>query len=245
LFEYKSTYCHQEVKTIQAIMKFLVIEGLDGSGKSTQVKRIKAFLEAEKIKYKYIHFPVTDSPIFGEMVARFLRGDLGKLDQVDPYVVALLYAGDRQNAAQQLRQWMNEGYLILADRYVFGNIAFQCAKIEDQIEKEKLADWIFNMEFNHFKIPKPDVSIFLDVPFSFTKQKLTEERDGDDRDYLQGKEDIHEQDLDFQEKVRQVYVNETEKHKDFNRLSCAGEDGNMLSPDLISEKLQSLLKEYL
>ena len=86
-------------------MKFLVIEGLDGSGKSTQVSMLKNYLKSNNVDFEYLHFPVTDSPVFGELVARFLRGDSGPVDQVDPYLVALLFAGDRFNYAEKIREW--------------------------------------------------------------------------------------------------------------------------------------------
>ena len=88
-------------------MKFVVIEGLDGSGKSTQLKKLKAYLEDKEIKYKYLHFPRTDSPFFGELIAKFLRGELGDIDKVNPYLVALIYAGDRNDSKQQIEKWLS------------------------------------------------------------------------------------------------------------------------------------------
>ncbi|GAI13283.1 unnamed protein product, partial [marine sediment metagenome] len=184
----------------------MVIEGLDGSGKSTQIDRLLAYLEHKGINHQYLHFPRTDEGYYGELIARFLRGDLGPLESVHPYLVALIYAGNRHDAGEMIASWLENGITVVADRYVVSNIAFQCAKLETAEEKEALRDWILKFEYGYHKIPRPDMNIFLDVPFQFTRQKLKGERSGEDRDYLNGKTDIHEQDLDFQKKVRQVYL---------------------------------------
>src|SRR6056297_827702 len=218
-------------------MRFVNIEGLDGSGKSTQIKLISEYLENNNIKYKYLHFPRTNSPIYGELVAKFLRGELGDINTVNPYLIALIYAGDRNDAKELINEWISENYLVVIDRYVYSNIAFQCAKLRKEEEIEKLSDWIKYLEFEYHKIPKPDISLYLDVPFEFTKQKLNKSREGDDRNYLQGKEDIHEKDLSFQEKVRAIYLREIEKEPNFERINCTDEDGKILSPEKIRDQI--------
>jgi dTMP kinase len=185
---------------------FIVIEGLDGSGKSTQLQMLREYLQSRNIPYEYVHFPRTDSPFFGELIARFLRGDLGSNDTVDPYLVALLYAGDRRDAAPTIRQWLKEGKMVVADRYVFSNIAYQCAKIDDIHLKNDLKNWILKLEYEYFGIPAPDLNIFLDVPMHFVEKNLSAARIGDDRNYLKGNTDIHEEDLNFQRKVRDTYL---------------------------------------
>ncbi len=218
-------------------MRFVNIEGLDGSGKSTQIKLISEYLENNNIKYKYLHFPRTNSPIYGELVAKFLRGELGDINTVNPYLIALIYAGDRNDAKELINEWISENYLVVIDRYVYSNIAFQCAKLRKEEEIEKLSDWIKYLEFEYHKIPKPDISLYLDVPFEFTKQKLNKSREGDDRNYLQGKEDIHEKDLSFQEKVRAIYLREIEKEPNFERINCTDEEGKILSPEKIRDQI--------
>ena len=222
-------------------MSFIVIEGLDGAGKSTQLKLLGEFFQRAGKSFQSIHFPRTDSPYFGELIARFLRGELGKLDQVDPYVVALLYAGDRKDAASLLNDWISKGNSVLLDRYVYSNIAFQCAKLNG-IEQRRLRNWIYDLEFNYFGIPKPDLNIYLDVPFDFTVMKLTKHREGSDRDYLQGSSDIHEENLSFQEKVRQVYLMQPKYDSNFVVIPCANEKGEMDIKENIFERILYLLK---
>jgi dTMP kinase len=218
-------------------MKFLVIEGIDGSGKSTQIKRILKHLTERKIPYRYIHFPRTDSPVYGELIARFLRGDFGSLNTVDPYLVALLYAGDRKDASPMIRQWLQEGYLVLLDRYVYSNIAFQCAKLQQKDQQVKLRDWILDLEFNYNQIPKPDLNILLDVPFSFTQSQLTGARKGTERDYLLGNRDIHEDDLDFQQRVREIYLWQSGTCNDLKVIPCISEKGDMHLPEVIFSRI--------
>ena len=215
-------------------MRFLVIEGLDGSGKSTQLKLLREHLEQNAVSYKYLHFPRLEEGVFGELVARFLRGEMGANDQVDPYLVALIFAGDRADASSQIRQWMDEGNLVIVDRYVYSNIAFQCAKLSDREEQERLRDWILEFEFGYNQLPRPDLNLYLNVPFEFTRKQLNVARNGDDRTYLKGERDIHEENLDFQEQVRQVYLSLQEHVDDLELIDCMDTRGGMRSPESIS-----------
>lgn len=224
-------------------MSFIVIEGLDGSGKSTQLKLLKNYLETNNINYKYLHFPRTETGLFGDLVARFLRGDLGKIDQVDPYLVGLIYAGDREHAKNTILDWLKSDQIVIIDRYVYSNMAFQGAKIQDANKKQELRTWLNNLEYEYYSIPKPELSLFLDVPFSFTTNSLKNQREGDDRDYLQGKQDIHEADLSFQEKVRQEYLFLVESDESFQLIPCFdSEQESMLPPDEIFQRIIEKLK---
>ena len=185
---------------------FIVLEGLDGAGKSTQIRMLRQLFADRGVESEYVHFPRFDSPVYGQLIARFLRGEFGGVQEVDPYLVALIFAGDRADAAPQIRQWLAEGKAVVLDRYVYSNVGFQCAKLPAGEERDRLADWIVNLEFGHNALPRPDLSLFLDVPFAFTERKLSEVREGDDRDYLQGGQDIHEASLQLQQDVRSVYL---------------------------------------
>jgi len=223
--------------------KLIVIEGLDGSGKSTQLKMLRAYLEQKNVKYKYIHFPRLEEGVFGDLIARFLRGEFGSLEQVNPYLVALLYAGDRSDVAQQVKQWIQDDYLVVFDRYVHSNIAYQCAKLTCAKEIEKLHAWILNLEFEYYKIPMPDLSVFLHVPISFVKSRLFAERQGEDRSYLQGAKDIHESSMDFQQRVEDEYLRIAGSDDTYQILNCIGASETMLSADSIHANLITLLKQ--
>ena len=218
-------------------MHFLVIEGLDGSGKSTQLGLLREHLEHHAIPYRYLHFPRLEEGIYGELVARFLRGEMGANNQVDPYLVALIFAGDRADAATRIRQWIEEGNLVIADRYVYSNIAFQCAKLDSPEKRKSLRDWILKLEFVHNRLPRPDLNLFLDVPLEFTRKQLIGKRRGGDRAYLKGERDIHEANIGFQERVRQEYLSLQEVVNDLKIIDCMDSDGGMRSPGNISEMI--------
>ena len=222
-------------------MKLFVIEGVDGAGKSTQIKLLRNFFTNKGSDCEYLHFPRTDAPYFGELIARFLRGEFGSLKEVDPYLVAMIYAGDRKDAADLLQHWLKEGKTVLLDRYTYSNIAYQCAKLNSGDEQDRLMNWILSLEFGHFSIPQPDLNIFLDVPHQFTETKLRGSRDGNDRNYLNGTSDIHEESLEFQKKVRDIYLRVSLTDERLTVIDCSNERGDMLSPEDIFLRIIELL----
>ncbi len=222
-------------------MKFIVIEGLDGSGKSTQLELLQDFFNKNNLKYKFIHFPKYDSPVYGELISMFLRGDLGKLEEVNPYLVALLYAGDRNNFKNIIRQWIDNQYYVLADRYVYSNIAFQCAKIQNTLKQDKLKQWILKTEYGYFDIPKPDINLFLNVPLSVIENRLRKNREGNDREYLQGKNDIHEANIHFQQRVKEVYDKLLLTEKFFYSIACVKSE-KLIEPEIIHQTIVKTLK---
>jgi dTMP kinase len=223
-------------------MKFLVIEGLDGSGKSTQVSMMRNWLEMNGYKHEYLHFPRTTTPVYGELIAKFLRGDLGNNDEVNPYLVALLFAGDQGDAAGLINRWRKDNKFVLVDRYVYSNVAYQCAKFDDPAKQTELMNWILRAEFDHFSIPKPDLSLYLNVPLSFVETRLKQNRQGTEREYLNGKGDIHEADMKFQLNVRRMYELIAKRDKNLKMLNCSDADGNMMNAEAIFEKMITRLK---
>ncbi len=224
---------------------FIVLEGLDGAGKSTQIRMLRQLFADRGVESEYVHFPRFDSPVYGQLIARFLRGEFGGVQEVDPYLVALIFAGDRADAAPQIRQWLAEGKAVVLDRYVYSNVGFQCAKLPAGEERDRLADWIVNLEFGYNALPRPDLSLFLDVPFAFTERKLSEAREGDDRDYLQGGQDIHEASLQLQQDVRSVYLASAAKDPSLRVVDCSDASGAMESPEGIFAKIRAELTPIL
>ena len=223
----------------------IVMEGLDGEGKSTQIKKLKEYLLQRCGELEYIHFPRYDAPVYGDLISRFLRGDFGDNDQVHPQLVALLFAEDRHGAAPAIREALRSGKTVLLDRYVYSNIAYQCAKLKDLQERDRLRDWIFRTEYGDFDLPVPDLNLFLDVPIGFVQKSLSQARIGQDRNYLEGAQDIHEASIAFQQEVRSIYVAQTRLDRHFLRIDCADSAGEMLPPDAIFSKVRETIDPFL
>ena len=156
-------------------------------------------------------------------------------------IVALLFAEDRRDASALIRRWLQEGRTVLLDRYVYSNIAFQCAKLSSTEESIALEEWILRTEYEVYGIPRPDLNIFLDVPLSFVSGRLAAQREGSDREYLHGGQDIHEADLDFQRRVREVYLRLCRKDPAFLRVDCCGADGQMPPAGEVFERIRKVL----
>ena len=179
--------------------------------------------------------------MYGDLISRFLRGDFGSNEAVHPQLVALLFAEDRHGAAPAVKEKLAEGRCVLFDRYVYSNIAYQCAKLADQAEAEALRNWIFDTEYGNFGLPVPDLNIFLDVPIGFVESKLKSQRGGQDREYLEGGQDIHEADIEFQKRVREIYRRQCEIDPKFIRIDCSDEYGEMLPPGAIFAKIKAVV----
>lgn len=224
--------------------KLIVLEGTDGAGKSTQIEKVKKYFESKSLKYSYFHFPMYNHNLFSEVIVKFLKGEFGNIDEVDPYFVANIYAMDRYMFLPSLEKAIEENDVVLLDRYVFSNLAYQGAKLEGE-ESEKIKNWIHQFEFGFLKLPYPDLSIFFDVPMRIVKERLLGKREGEDRKYLDGKVDIHEADLDFQSRVRDNYLSLIGA-SNYKIVSCAIQQQlpsvwDVLTPDELFESYKYYL----
>jgi dTMP kinase len=180
--------------------KLIAIEGIDGSGKRTQVEMLGAALTADGFRPFVTGFPVYES-WFGKMIGQFLNGDLGPLETVDPHFTAMLYAGDRFEAKERLTQTLEEGRVLLADRYIASNLAHQTARVTADHRTEFIA-WIEHLEYEIYGLPHPDLTIYLRVPAS-EAQKLVELKSS--RSYTNAKKDLQESNLRHLEQAAAIY----------------------------------------
>ncbi len=142
--------------------KLIAVEGIDGSGKQTQVKLLADELESRGHRVLSTGFPQYDS-WFGKMVGQFLNGDFGPLESLDPHFTALLYAGDRFECKHPIVAALENGEIVLADRYVGSNLAHQTARSAPQ-ERAAFRAWIEYLEYNIYGLPIEDLVVYLRVP---------------------------------------------------------------------------------
>lgn len=144
--------------------QIIVIDGADSVGKATQVNLLKERLEADGIAVEKVDFPQYEQNVFGGLLRECLDGKRGDFMSLDPKVAATLYAADRFESKKELEQWLAEGKVILFDRYVSANMMHQGAKIEDPTERAAFLKWLEHIEHDIFAIPRPDLTIHLNVP---------------------------------------------------------------------------------
>ena len=222
--------------------KLIVIEGLDGSGKSTQLEKLPEGLRKMGIDCRTVSFPNYEDDS-SALVKMYLGGQFGKnADDVDAYCASTLYAADR--FATYKSDWHtdyeDENVLIIADRYVSSNMIHQASKIEDEAEKDKFLDWLSDFEYGLYKIPKPDVTIFLDMPPEYGR-KLMENRNNKITD--EKALDIHESDVNHLNKSYNNAKYVADKFS-WSTVSCV-KDGEIRSIEDIQEEVRKICESVI
>ncbi len=175
---------------MRACGRLIAIEGIDGSGKRTQLEMLANVLSASGNRVFSTGFPQYDS-WFGKMVGQFLNGELGPLETVDPHFTALLYAGDRFEAKPRLETALDEGKIVLVDRYIGSNLAHQTARAAPA-KRADFRKWIEHLEYGIYDLPREDLILYLRVPPS-EAQKLVAQKA--ERTYTNAKRDLQEASL--------------------------------------------------
>jgi len=228
--------------------KFFVLEGIDGSGKSTQVALLAKYLQKKGYRVEKMHFPQHEEKSAG-LVDEYLSGKYGQADEVGPYVASVFYACDRYDASFKIRKWLNEGKIVISDRYLVSNIGHQGGKINSKQQWKKYVHWLYDLEYRLFKIPKPDYTFILKTSphvSSVLVQKLTaKDKKKKKEGYLKGKKDIHESNISHLQHALKSYLWVAEEFpKDFTVIDCL--DKNVMLPvevvnSLIIKKIEHIL----
>ena len=207
--------------------KLIVLEGTDASGKKTQLGLLERRLKKEKHKTAVFDFPRYNS-YYGRIIAKYLNGDFGKLDNVDPYFISLAYAFDRREARDKIKNALKKG-MVICNRYVDSNKAHQASRLRDK-EQKSFIEWINGLEYKINKMPQPDLTIFLYVPYNISSRLASKERE---RKYTKKKKDLHEKNKNYMKKTEAVYL-KLSKNKNWKRINCT-KNNKILSREDIHE----------
>ena len=218
--------------------KLIVIEGTDGSGKSTQFRLLTSRLEAENRSFQKLVFPQYSEPS-SALIRMYLGGQFGdKPSDVNAYAASAFYAVDRYASYKKVwGEWYEQGGLVLSDRYTTSNAVHQASK--EPVEKQPdFLKWLYDFEYDKLGLPRPDLIIYLDVPTDFT-EAMMRRREADTNTHA----DIHEQDMAYLATCRRTGRAAAEYYG-WKVISCV-KDGAMRSIEDIHEEIYRLVAECL
>ena len=218
--------------------KLIVIEGTDGSGKSTQFGKLKERLQKEGRSFKTLVFPRYQEPS-SALIRMYLGGDFGtKPSDVNAYAASSFFSLDRYASYKQdWGKWYEDGGLIVSDRYTTSNAVHQTSKEPEEKQGEFLK-WLYEFEYDKLGLPRPDLVIYLDVPTSFT-EKLMRHREQETNTHA----DIHEQDMQYLATCRKT-GRTAAQYYGWNVVQCVKDD-EMRSIEDIHEEIYALVKRCL
>jgi dTMP kinase len=211
--------------------KLIVIEGNDGSGKATQVVLLHKYLKTKKIPVKVIDFPRYNDSFFGKFISRFLQGEFGKLEEVNPYLISIVYAQDREEARGEMEDWLSKGNIVLANRYVPSNLAHQSGRLPKS-KREAFIQWDSELEYKINKLPKEDMIIYLHVPYKASIKLLAVKKQ---------KKDIAEKNIAYLRSSEESYNNLSQTFSHWEKIECVDNKGNIYSKEEIHTDIKKLL----
>lgn len=212
--------------------ELIVIEGIDGSGKGTQAARLVEQLRAAGRRCELLSFPRYRDTRFGSKIGDFLNGRFGKLNEVSPFLVSLLFAGDRFESKQVLIRALAENDLVICDRYVASNIAHQAAKL-DGAERDELIEWVCYVEHSLYELPHPHRTVFLDLPVAHATRLIELKAQ---RSYTDRAADLQEADAAYLQRVHDIYTRLAAAEPNWLRIDCL-DSGELKSVDRIAAEV--------
>ena len=216
--------------------KLIVIDGTDGSGKATQAELLKKRLAKEGFTVKLVDFPEYYENFFGEFLGLCLSEQYYHWVNIHPKIASVVYAADRFESKEKIEGWLNKGYVVLANRYVSANQIHQGGKIANPAKRAEFMEWLAKMEYGVFKIPKPDLVFYLNVPMKIVEKLLAERNIEHARAYLGKKKDVHETDMNFLKNSQKSALWLAEREKNWKKIECAPK-GEILPREEIHEQI--------
>lgn len=213
--------------------KLVVIEGIDGSGKSTQIELLKKYFQEKNIPFEVISFPQYGKNEYAKEIFDYLSGKFGKLSEIDPYTIAKLYAGDRKTARDKIKNWLDNGKLVIANRYISSSKAHLGANLDEE-KREGFMRWVDELEYQTHGIPKPDLTILLDVDPLVGQKNASKDH----------KVDIHEKSIEHEQEASKIYLELSQAEENWVVLDCM-ENGQMKDREEIFDEIIRILKDKL
>ena len=208
--------------------RLIALEGIDGSGKRTQLELLASYLDAKGFTTLRISFPRYESS-FGRLVARYLNGEFGSLEAVDPHLSALLYAGDRLEAKAEIESALAAGKMVLADRYIGSNLAHQSERVPAE-QRDEFIRWLKNLEYGLYGLPVEDLIVYLRVP-AIEAQRLVAMKPA--RGYTSLRHDIQEANVKHLKQTSLIY-DRLATEPNWVRIDCTNAvSGALYSPEEI------------
>ena len=201
--------------------KLIVIDGTDGSGKATQVALLVKQLKKDGYTVKTVDFPEYYKNFFGKFIGHCLSEQYYNFVKVHPKIASVLYAADRFESKNEIEKWLSNGYIVIANRYVSANQIHQGGKIKSAKKRQAFIEWLDEMEYKVFKIPKPDIVLYLSVPLEVSLRMIKERNAVSKRNYVGKKKDVHEVDTEFQKNSRESALWLAKTQKNFLKIDCA------------------------
>lgn len=214
------------------------MEGIDGSGKGTQAERLHQRLAGSGTRSSLISFPRYADTLFGKAVGDFLNGRFGTLDQVNPFLVSLLYAGDRFESRAMLLETIANNDVVVLDRYVASNMAHQASKLDGD-ERAELIRWIEQIEYGIYNLPRAELIVLLDLPANAAQKLIALKQQ---RSYTDKTADLQEADAAYLERVREVYQRLATEQPNWYRLNCCTGGDAIRSIDEIGDEIWSVVE---
>lgn len=215
------------------IGKLVVIDGIDGSGKTTQIELLKQYLASQGPTLQVINFPRYEDNLYSGLIRRYLEGEFGTIHEASPYLMALAYAGDRALAKPLIESWLNAGKVVIANRYVSSSKAHLGANLPDD-KREEFLRWLDELEYETNGMPKPDLTILLKVDPKIGQQNVQADH----------KVDMHEKSIKHEEKAAKIYFELSKAEENWVVLDCM-KDGQMKSKEEIHQEIIKIIEKVL
>jgi dTMP kinase len=220
---------------------FIVLDGIDGSGKGTQTKLLVDRLKMEGFDVETISFPQYGKKSAGA-VEEYLNSNYGMIDAKQ---ASVLYAVDRFDASFQINNWLNNGKVVITNRYVTASAGHQGGKIAEKEDREKFFSWLHELEYGLFKIPVPDTNIIIHMPAE-TAQKLVDQKQSAERAYAEGKKrDLHEADINHLKHAEEVFLEIAETFPNTKIVYSVDGHGRLRSPKEVHTMIWEILTPQL